>query len=117
MRSGSMPEVASSVGVAIEVPHGPVAESLMYGKYCICSAATSLPEVGGDLVDYHDPLDGQSCLRLIERTLFEPGLLEARTERIRREYRLTSWKQCAAQALELIDRHCQVLPGTGRKAA
>ena len=30
----------------------PVAESLVYGKYCICTNATSVPEVAGDLVDY-----------------------------------------------------------------
>src|SRR5262249_29439348 len=33
----------------------PVAESLTHGKFCIVSNRTSLPEVGGDFVDYFDP--------------------------------------------------------------
>ncbi|MFO0928004.1 MAG: glycosyltransferase family 1 protein [Gemmataceae bacterium] len=95
----------------------PVAESLMYGKYCVSSNASSLPEVGGDLVDYHDPLDGVELLRLVERALFEPGLLTARETRIRNEYRITSWKECAGQTLDLIDRHSPVMRRAAAQAA
>ena len=45
----------------------PVAEALAHGKCCIASNAASLPEVGGRLVDYHDPLDGAACLQLVEK--------------------------------------------------
>lgn len=80
----------------------PVAEGLAYGKYCVCSSAASLPEVGGDLVDYHDPYDGGECQRLIERAAFEPGWLEQREQRIRREYRVTSWGDAAGQILRVL---------------
>ncbi len=35
----------------------PVSESLAHGKLCIASSASSIPEVGGDLIDYHAPDD------------------------------------------------------------
>ncbi|MFO0925940.1 MAG: glycosyltransferase family 1 protein [Gemmataceae bacterium] len=95
----------------------PVAESLRHGKYCVCSAATSLPEVGGELVDYHDPLDGVGCLRLVERALFEPGFLAGREERIRTQYRCTGWKETAAAAFAAVDRHFGLLPSAAREAA
>jgi glycosyltransferase involved in cell wall biosynthesis len=83
----------------------PVAEALAHGKYCICSASSSLPEIAGDLLDYHDPLDLAGCAALVERALFEPGWLTQKEERIRREYRLTPWRACAASVLEKLARH------------
>ena len=75
------------------------------GKFCVCSCAASLPEVGGELADYHDPLDGPGCLRLVERALLEPGWLAAREERVRRCYRPTPWRHCAQQTFQILDRH------------
>jgi glycosyltransferase involved in cell wall biosynthesis len=88
----------------------PVAESLVHGKYCICSGASSLPEVGGAFVDYHDPLDAPTCLSLVERALLAPTWLARREQRIRAEYRITSWKDCARQILELLEQHLQIHP-------
>jgi glycosyltransferase involved in cell wall biosynthesis len=80
----------------------PVAECLAHGRYCISSDATSLPEIAGDLIDYHDPLDLPACVRLVRRALFAEGFVEAREERIRREYRPTGWHDCAAAVLSLL---------------
>ncbi|HVS34561.1 MAG TPA: glycosyltransferase family 1 protein, partial [Gemmataceae bacterium] len=82
----------------------PVAESLAHGKHCICSNATSVPEVGGDLVDYHDPLDGMRCIELAQRALFEPGYREARENRIRREFRAATWDECTARIVPLMEQ-------------
>ncbi len=41
----------------------PIAESLMHGKFCVASNRTSIPEVGGDLVDYFDPCERGRCAR------------------------------------------------------
>jgi glycosyltransferase involved in cell wall biosynthesis len=82
----------------------PVAEGLAQGKFCICSSAASLPEIAGDLLDYHDPLDLPGCLALVEQALFEPGFLQQRQERVRRSFRVTSWQDCAAQALDHLER-------------
>jgi glycosyltransferase involved in cell wall biosynthesis len=80
----------------------PVAEGLAHGKYCICSNAASLPEIAGDLIDYHDPLNLTDCLHLAERALFEHGFLHQRQERIAREYQPPSWRDCAAELLALL---------------
>jgi glycosyltransferase involved in cell wall biosynthesis len=65
----------------------PVAESLAHGKFCVASNRTSIPEVGGDLIDYFDPADEDQVVAKIERVLFEPGYLAAREARLRTEYR------------------------------
>ncbi len=83
----------------------PVAEALAHGKYCVCSSSSSLPEIAGDLLDYHDPLDLAGCGNLVERALFEPGWLARKEERIRREFRVTTWRTCAASVLEKLARH------------
>jgi glycosyltransferase involved in cell wall biosynthesis len=82
----------------------PVAEGLARGKYCIASSASALPEVGGDLIDYHDPLDFVECFQLVKRALFEDGFVQRREERLRREYRVHSWSECAASYVEMLER-------------
>ena len=72
----------------------PVAESLAQGKFCLASNRTSIPEVGGDLVDYFDPMDEDDALAKIERALLERGYLAAREARVRAEYRPRSWADC-----------------------
>jgi glycosyltransferase involved in cell wall biosynthesis len=41
----------------------PIAESLAHGKFCVASNRTSIPEVGGDLIDYFDPSDDDARWR------------------------------------------------------
>jgi glycosyltransferase involved in cell wall biosynthesis len=73
----------------------PVAESLAFGKPCLASGATAMPEVGGPLADYFDPLDLPGFVRLVERMLFDPGHRAARAEQVRARYRRTTWADCA----------------------
>jgi glycosyltransferase involved in cell wall biosynthesis len=73
----------------------PIAESLAHGKFCVASNRTSIPEVGGDLIDYFDPSDDDDALAKIERLLFEPGYLAAREARLLAEYRTRTWADCA----------------------
>ena len=73
----------------------PVAESLAHGKFCLASNRTSIPEVGGGLIDYFDPADDDDVVAKIERVLLEPGYLAAREERLRAEYRPGTWADCA----------------------
>ncbi len=72
----------------------PIAESLAHGKFCLASNSTSIPEVGGDLVDYFDPSNDDDALAKIERALFDPGYLAAREARVRAEHRPRSWADC-----------------------
>lgn len=83
----------------------PVAESLTYGKFCIASRASSIPEIGGDLLDYHDPYDFAEALGLIERAMFDPAYRAAREAEVRRSYKTTTWAECAASVLAAIERH------------
>ncbi len=82
----------------------PIAESLMHGKFCVASNRTSIPEVGGDLVDYFDPSNEADALAKIERLLLEPGYLLAREARLRAEYRPRSWADCVHALIGKLDR-------------
>jgi glycosyltransferase involved in cell wall biosynthesis len=72
----------------------PIAESLMHGKFCVASNRTSIPEVGGDLIDYFDPANEDDALAKIERLLLDPGYLRAREARLQTEYRPRAWADC-----------------------
>ncbi|MGD0025830.1 MAG: glycosyltransferase, partial [Xanthobacteraceae bacterium] len=71
----------------------PIAESLMHGKFCVASNRTSIPEVGGSLIDYFDPSNDDDALAKIERLLLDPGYLTAREARLRAEYRPRAHRQ------------------------
>jgi glycosyltransferase involved in cell wall biosynthesis len=82
----------------------PIAESLMHGKFCVASNRTSIPEVGGDLVDYFDPANEADALAKIERLLLDPGYLLAREARLRAEYRPRTWADCVHVLIGKLDR-------------
>ena len=82
----------------------PIAESLAYGKFCVASNRTSIPEVGGDLIDYFDPSSDEDALAKIERVLFEPGYLAAREARVQAEYHPRTWAECAHALIRKLDR-------------
>ncbi|HWN49693.1 MAG TPA: glycosyltransferase family 1 protein [Xanthobacteraceae bacterium] len=82
----------------------PIAESLARGKFCVASNRTSIPEVGGDLIDYFDPSNDDDALAKIERLLFEPGYLAAREARLRAEYRPRTWADCVHALMRKLDR-------------
>ena len=73
----------------------PVAEGLAAGRFCVCSNRLSLPQIGGDLIDYFDPTDEQDALAKLERAIFDRKYRDARTARIIADYRPTSWRDCA----------------------
>jgi len=79
----------------------PIGESLAYGKTAVVSQTSSMPEVGGDMVEYCDPhsLDSiaAACLRLID----DPdrrAVLEARIAAAP----LRSWDDVAHDMLEAV---------------
>lgn len=81
----------------------PVAESLVAGKLCIASNRSSIPEVGGDLVEYFDPCDANDCLAKIERALTDPDYLEARSRRISQQFVPASWDACIDSIVANLD--------------
>jgi glycosyltransferase involved in cell wall biosynthesis len=82
----------------------PVAESLAFGKCCVASSAASLPEVGREFVDYHDPSDVAEATSVIERAIFDAPYREAREKMIRERFRTRTWRESAAELLDRIDR-------------
>jgi glycosyltransferase involved in cell wall biosynthesis len=68
----------------------PVGESLWFGKPCLASRASSIPEVGGDLIDYFDPESITDMAECITKVLSHPEALQAREQRIR-QAALRSW--------------------------
>jgi glycosyltransferase involved in cell wall biosynthesis len=82
----------------------PIAESLAHGKFCVASNRTSIPEVGGDLIDYFDPSNEDDALAKIERPLIDPGYLAAREAQLRAEYRPRTWADCAHALIGTLDQ-------------
>ncbi len=82
----------------------PVAESLAQGKFCVASNRTSIPEVGGNLIDYLDPTDDDDALAKIERVLLDPVYLAEREAQLRAEYRPRSWSDCVRGLIGKLDQ-------------
>jgi glycosyltransferase involved in cell wall biosynthesis len=82
----------------------PIAESLAHGKFCVASNRTSLPEVGGHLVDYFDPSNEDDALAKIERPLLDPAYLSAREAQLRAEYRPRTWADCFQALIGALDQ-------------
>lgn len=83
----------------------PVAESLAYGKFCLAANSASIPEVGGDLIEYLDPWDVPLWAERLRWYIEHSDVLAAAEQRIRTQYLPASWSACAASILGAsIDR-------------
>lgn len=75
----------------------PVAESLALGVPCLASNATSIPEVGGDLVQYFDPADGDDLFSRLRTLITQPGYLADWSGRIASQHRPALWEDTCDQ--------------------
>ena len=73
----------------------PVAESLAAGKCCLASSVASIPEVGGDLVDYVDPWDVPAWADRLRWYFNNPSLVANKEAQIKDRYQPMSWPKCA----------------------
>jgi glycosyltransferase involved in cell wall biosynthesis len=71
----------------------PVAESLVLGKLCLTTPASSMPEIAGDLIEYFSPFDSGECLELMQKYL-DPATLKQAEARIHRDYKVQTWRAC-----------------------
>jgi glycosyltransferase involved in cell wall biosynthesis len=76
----------------------PVGESLSAGKTAIVSNTSSLPEVGGDLVRYCDPLSPNSIMQACKDLIVNPNDLAELEARIRNAD-LRNWSDVAADMI------------------
>lgn len=79
----------------------PVGESLWCGKPVLSGVATSLPEVGGDLVDYVDPDDQTALIAAIEKLCFDEQHREQRTKDLSKA-KLRSWDDATKEFARLV---------------
>jgi len=79
----------------------PVAESIQYGKACLATSSTSVPEIAGELIDYFSPFDPLGCLRGIT-TLLEKKYRLSQEKNLKKGYRLTSWEDTANELVKKL---------------
>jgi glycosyltransferase involved in cell wall biosynthesis len=80
----------------------PVSESLAFGKVCLASNSTSIPEAGGAFCLYHDPESVSEAFELYKRAIEEPDLITNMEMRIREEYQPVSWSVSARDMLNAL---------------
>ena len=80
----------------------PVTESLAFGKPCVISRATSLPEAGGHLARYFDPENAGEAYDVIRYVVETPQETAAWAEQVRREFRPVSWAESARGVLRAL---------------
>jgi glycosyltransferase involved in cell wall biosynthesis len=82
----------------------PVTESFSFGRPCVISNATSLPEAGGDLARYFDPANTAEAYAVIRELIEQPETLRALRERTEREFQPVPWRATAEALVEFVDR-------------
>jgi len=81
----------------------PVAEGMAFGRWCIASSTSSLPEVGGDLAGYFDPFDVPGATAVMERPILDPDFLAEKTRAVRERFVPRSWQSSAAALRERLE--------------
>jgi glycosyltransferase involved in cell wall biosynthesis len=83
----------------------PVQESLAFGRPCLASRATSIPEAGLDLATYFDPHDLVGFERLLAKWIEDPGQVsntEARIANHLAARKSWAWQDTAAALMNFI---------------
>ncbi len=79
----------------------PIAESLAYGKMCLASSTSSMPEIAGQLIEYFNPYDAAHLLKLLEQYNNE-ALLRKKELEIKNNYKITTWDKTAKQFYKFV---------------
>lgn len=75
----------------------PIAESLAYGKVCLSSNTSSMPEVGRTCSDYFSPYSSEECLNKIKEYVSTDAVIKNKETQIRSEYKVTAWSSAYSQ--------------------
>jgi glycosyltransferase involved in cell wall biosynthesis len=86
----------------------PIGESLWFGKPVLASNASSMPEVGADLVDYADPNSFDEIRQKALKLIVDDAYRASRAEQIRTA-KLRRWSEVADELWSIL--------ATGEKAA
>ncbi len=82
----------------------PVLEAMAAGAAVVTSNVSSLPEVGGDAVEYADPLDSASIAAALERVLRSPQRRRELGDLGVRRAREFSWARTAELTVRALER-------------
>lgn len=74
----------------------PVGESLLHGTPCVAAGTSSIPEVGGDFVDYVDPYNITNGVEVIGRMITDRGYLAQRRQNIADNFTPRGWDDVAS---------------------
>jgi glycosyltransferase involved in cell wall biosynthesis len=69
----------------------PVGESLLHGRPCVASNVASIPEVGGDLVEYIDPYNLRDGVAKIKALLEDRSRIRLLEARIKESFKPRTW--------------------------
>lgn len=83
----------------------PVGESLMHGTPCAASSTSSIPEVGGDFVDYVDPNNVNDGVAVIGRMIQDREYLASRRQNIVDSFKPRGWAEVARTFVDQIHAH------------
>lgn len=78
----------------------PIGESLIHGRPCVASDTSSMPEVGGDLVDYVDPFNLDQGVAVLRRMITDRAYLRSREEAIRDRFVPRTWRDVGQDFLQ-----------------
>ena len=87
----------------------PVGESLTHGRPCVASHTSSIPEVGGTLVDYIDPWNIQDGIRVFKKMIFDIPYRSKRTEEVQKSFLGRRWEGVGTELLSKL-RVCSRSP-------
>lgn len=82
----------------------PVAESFAYGKACISSNTSSMPEVGGKLAVYISPYDPHDIMENIDALSRDKQRLKSLETAIQEKYKPRSWQDSYHDLAGLLDK-------------
>ncbi len=82
----------------------PVEESFIYGKMCVTTNVSSLPEVGGEFAEYVEPEDVDGIVRAVIKGL-DPAYRSGREALIRDKYKANTWSQAVVQLQTILENY------------
>lgn len=84
----------------------PVLEAMTLGCPVVCSRVASLPEVGGEAVDYRE-LTPEAYLQGMQQMLTQDEWRRELSQRGRAQARPFTWQRCAEQTADLYREVCE----------
>lgn len=82
----------------------PILEAMQFKCPVICSQVSSMPEVGGNAVEYFDPHNYESLLESIKRILYEQSYKDKLIDLGLQRSKMFSWDNCAKKTLEVYNK-------------